>query len=167
VANDRPAPFTPPTFHAQPEDTLSRTPSPRRTHIEREVDGQPVRAAFYGGFVSRLVYRRNGRDHELFSQETDGPDPFVLPDGQDAPDPVSLFEFWGPGNRRVAFEIHDDDRQIDYIEVKLKEPGASESARESAGGGVRAMQDNRETLIIYEAPVICPPACNPRPPLKP
>jgi hypothetical protein len=144
---------------------MSRTPSPRRTQIDREVDGHPVRAAFYGGFVSRLVYRRNGRDHELFSQETDGPDPFVLPDGQDAPDPVSLFEFWGPGSRRVAFEIQDGDRQIERIEVRLKEPGAEKYANGS--GGVRAMQDGGDTLFIYEAPIICPPSCNPRPPLKP
>jgi hypothetical protein len=143
---------------------MSRIPSPRRTQIDREVDGQPVRAAFYGGFVSRLVYRRNGRDHEIFSQASDGPDPFVLPDGQEQPDPVSLFEFWGPGNRRVAFEIQDHDRQIDCIEVRLKEPGAGNYAGGSAGGGVRAMQDDGETLLIYEAPMICPPVCNPRPP---
>jgi len=146
---------------------MSRTPSPSRTEIEREVDGQPVRAAFYGGFVSRLVYRRDGRDHELFSQEKDGPDPFNLPDGQEAPDPVSLFEFWGPGDRRVAFEIQDGDRQIERIEVRLKEPAKEKYGNGSAGGGVRAMQDSGEMLIIYEAPMICPPACNPRPPLRP
>ncbi len=141
---------------------MSRIPSPRRTEIDREVDGQPVRAAFYGGFVSRLVLRRDGRDHEIFSQAADGPDPFVLPDDQDQPDPVSLFEFWGPGNRRVAFEIHDHDRQIERIEVKLKEPGAEKAA--GGPGGVRAMQDAGDTLLIYEAPMICPPVCNPRPP---
>ena len=144
---------------------MSRTPSPRRTEIEREVEGQPVRAAFYGGFVSRLVYRRNGRDHELFSQEKDGPDPFVLPDGQEEPDPVSLLEFWGPGKRRVAVEIQDSGRQIDRIQILLKDPGAAEYANGgSGGGGVRAMQDEPDTLIVYEAPMICPPVCNPRPP---
>lgn len=133
---------------------MSRNPSPRRTEVSRDVDGHPVRSAFYGGFVSRLVYRRNGREHELFNQQAQGPRPFVLPEDQDEPDPSSLFEFWGPGNRRVSFEINDPDRQIDRIEVKLKRPGAAADA-----GGVHAMQDDDDTIIIYETPVICPPTC--------
>ena len=151
---------------------MSRDPSPRRTEVTRDVEGHPVRSAFYGGFVSRVVYRRNGREHEIFSQEKDGPCPFVLPDELDEPEPSSLFEFWGPGNCRVAFEIQDHNRQIDRIEVKLKGPGAGRSA-----GGVRAMQDegaltdggdggNEETLLIWETPMICPPMCPPPKPPK-
>ena len=134
----------------------------------RDVEGHPVRSAFYGGFVSRVVYRRNGREHEIFSQEKDGPNPFVLPDELEEPEPSSLFEFWGPGNCRVAFEIHDHDRRIDRIEVKLKRPGADRSAAGRAAGGVRAMQDegDDETLLIWETPMICPPMCPPSKPPK-
>lgn len=133
-------------------------PSPPRTHINGQINGRPFRSSFYGGFVSRLLFRQGGTDHVLYDQQTDGPKydcyPYVLPEPATKPHPRSLFEFWGPDGNHVAFEINDPDGTIDRIEVKLKKPGSRSSDRAVVG-----MQEDDGTIIIDEDSTICPPDC--------
>ena len=130
-------------------------PSPERQRIDKHVNGKPVRSDFYGGFVSRLLFRQGGKEHELYNQQTEGPYPFVLPEPDEKPKAKSLFEFWGPDGNHVSFEINDPDGTIDRIEIKLKKPGATSSDQ-----AVVAMQDDDPgTIIIEESSTTCPPRC--------
>ncbi|HEX8696905.1 MAG TPA: hypothetical protein VF746_31085 [Longimicrobium sp.] len=130
-------------------------PSPERQRVDKDVGGRPVRSDFYGGFVSRLLFRQGGKEHELYNQQTDGPFPFVLPEPEMKPKAKSLFEFWGPGGGRVAFEIDDPGGTIEQIEIKLKKAGAATSDQAVVG----MQDDDGGTIIIVESSTICPPAC--------
>ena len=132
-----------------------RASKPRKS-VTRKVKGKAVKADFYGGFVSRVEYRRDGEVHEIFDQQKHGPRPFVLPRGKEAPESSNLFEFWSPEGHRVALQIDDPERRIAEIEIRLKPPRAAAARSDQVVVGMDAQQ---ESILIRETPMVCPPDC--------
>lgn len=129
-------------------------PSPDPIRIDKVIGGRPVRSEFYGGFVSRLLFRQNGQEHVLYDQRAAGMFPFVLPEPENRRRPRSLFQFWGPDGNHVSFEINDTSGTIGRIEVKLKRLAAS-----SDRAVVGMQEDDGGTIIIEEDSTTCPPDC--------
>lgn len=141
------------------------THEPSNPNVRVEKDG--YRAAFYGGFVSRLAVRTAETETELYTQD----EIFYLPPGREKPWPSSTLSFVGQDGRRFELQIDDPDQQIGKIEIHLKSPRAAGPRRELVQrllGTVKGFADadpppvdvDAEVVVILEdAPVLCPPAC--------
>jgi hypothetical protein len=125
-------------------------PSPSRAEVT--VDGYT--AAFYPGFVSGVTVRNEGRTTDLYTQLA----PFVLPAGALLPWASNEFVFrGGPNERRFSLVIDDPLHEIASIEIRLKPKGTR------VGTGPVRLTGDEETVTISEAPIICPPICDPQP----
>jgi hypothetical protein len=139
---------------------------PSNPNVRVEKDG--YKAAFYGGFVSRLAVRTAETETELYNQDRI----FYLPPGREKPWPCSTLAFVGPDGRRFELQIDDPDQQIGKIEIHLKDSGNTGPRRELVQrllGTVKGYEDadpppaeeegGRLVVILEDAPVLCPPAC--------
>ena len=129
-------------------------PSPSHKEMKKTVGKHEFTAGFYPGFASSITV--NGES--VYDQKTDGPDPFVLPNGSVKPLSTSALEFTSSRGYRVTVHLDDPDHCIDHIELVLRDPRLN-------GGGVTAMSvdggddDEVDTVTIVNTPVLCPPFC--------
>ena len=109
-------------------------PSPSRWVSERQVGGFAYRAAFYPGFVGSVLV--NGQ--AVYTQGTDGPNPFVLPASARRPWANSVFEMDSGKGYRFSIQLEDPQHVVASIQVTLRDPDAEPVAAAGVSGGVSA-----------------------------
>jgi len=151
-------------------DTRTTFPmhEPSNPTVIVEKDG--YRASLYPGFVRRLAVLKDGVETDLYNQDPNVP--FYLPPGSDKPWPSNVLEFSAPSpERRILLQIDDPGQAIGRIEVQFKKPEAVKpgSLLSGVGEAVESLLGDPPcnggegevdfTLVIEDAPVLCPPAC--------
>jgi hypothetical protein len=133
------------------EDTRPE-PSPSYIQVTKDVDGTEFTAAFYPGFAREIAV--NGET--LYDQETDGPNPFVLPSGADKPWSSSAVQLSSSDRGYVVMlQIDDPEHVVDHIEIVLRDP----KARKRSDKKVVGFEAVGDRFTINNTPVICPPFC--------
>jgi hypothetical protein len=124
-------------------------PSPSTRKVQKNVGGHDVTASFYPGFARSIEV--NGEP--VYTQATDGPDPFVLPDGADQPWSSSAVELTSTKGYNVTLYVDDPNHVVESIQVTLRGPGGVKASEGGSGGGAP------DLVTIHNTPVICPPFC--------
>ena len=130
-------------------DTPRPEPSPSTRKVKKDLGGREFSASFYPGFARSIDV--NG--DPVYDQKTDGPYPFVLPDGAEQPWSTSAVELTTQGST-VTLYVDDPSHVVESIQVTLRGPGgvrASESGGDGAG--------EPDVVTIQNTPVFCPPYC--------
>lgn len=130
-------------------------PSPSHKEMKKTVGNHEVSVGFYPGFASSITV--NGES--VYNQKTDGPDPFVLPNGSVKPLSTSALELASSRGYRVTVHLDDPDHCIDRIELVLRDPklkGGGVIANSAEGGDGDGDVD---TVTVINTPVLCPPFC--------
>jgi hypothetical protein len=130
----------------------SHRPEPSQSHkkVTKNVGGHEFTAGFYPGFARSVVV--NGES--VYDQATDGPNPFVLPNGSERPWSSSAVELSSGKGYSVLLYIDDPRHVVERIEVTLRTPGGVGAFE---GGG--AASGEPDVVVIENTPVICPPFC--------
>ena len=131
----------------------SRRPEPSPSHkkVNKNVGGHEFTAGFYPGFARSVTV--NGET--VYDQATDGPNPFVLPNGSERPWSSSAVELSSGKGYSVLLYIDDPRHVVERIEVTLRTPGGVGGYE---GGGAAAGGDP-DVVVIENTPVTCPPFC--------
>src|SRR5687768_2440024 len=131
----------------------SRRPEPSPSHkkVKKNVGGHEFEAGFYPGFARTVTV--NGEP--VYDQATDGPNPFVLPNGSERPWSSSAVELSSGKGYSVLLYIDDPRHVVERIEVTLRTPGGVGGYE----GGGAAVAGEPDVVIIENTPVTCPPFC--------
>jgi len=125
-------------------------PSPSTRKVKKDVGGNEFAASFYPGFARSISVNGN----PVFDQKTDGPYPFVLPDGAERPWSASAVELTSRGSTVTLF-IDDPSHVVESIQVTLRTPGGVKAFQGGSGSG----GGDPDVVTIVNTPVICPPMC--------
>jgi hypothetical protein len=128
-------------------DNAIRDPSPPHKVVSKEIGGYEVSAGFYPGFVRAITVD----GVSLYDQKSDGPMPFVLPEGE-GPWTSSALSLSSSKGYRVVLHLDDPNQAIDKLDLVLRPP-------RTEGGGVVAHQEGGDEWTIYNTTVLCPPYC--------
>lgn len=139
-------------------------PSPSRWVSERQIGGYAYRAAFYPGFVRSVLVN----DHPVYTQDPDGPNPFVLPASARRPWANSVFEMDCGKGYRFSIQLEDPQHVVASIQVTLRNPDAEpvvasgvsgDASADVAGAGGVSLEATGDVVTILNSPMLCPPNC--------
>ena len=125
-------------------------PSPSTRQVKKTVGGHDVTATFYPGFARSITVN----DDPVYTQATDGPDPFVLPDGAERPWSSSAVELTSTKGYNVTLYVDDPNHVVERIQVTLRGSGGVKASESNVAGG-----GTPDVVTIDNTPVICPPFC--------